>query len=446
MKKLKSIYRFFKIQLKKKKPTQLLILGFLSYILFGTIFLLLPYSRKSELKFIDDLFTIVSAVSTTGLTTVSIADSYSLFGQLVIMSMFQMGGIGYMAISSFIILSRGKQISLTRQNILTSEYALPKGFNISDFVYRSFVFTIIIESIGALLLFLEFNKSQVSDPLWSSIFHSISAFATAGFSLNNNSLEDFKINPIVNIIIASLCYLGAIGFIVIEDVWLALKNKEYKITFTSKIILLVTFSILVIELVLFSIIESSIQNFSLLEKIQISSFQIMTASTTAGFNTIPIGSLQPSSLVLIIIAMVIGASPSGTGGGIKTTSFTALIAVSMSILRGQTYISFFKNRIPLIRLFTAVASVSIYLFTLFIGVFLLSIFENQDFIKIVFEAASALGTVGLSMGITGNLTFIGKIIIIALMFFGRVGPLTIGLALMNSPKEYNPIKDSDLAL
>ncbi|HNC01576.1 MAG TPA: potassium transporter TrkG, partial [Leptospiraceae bacterium] len=179
---------------------------------------------------------------------------------------------------------------------------------------------------------------------------------------------------------------------------------------------------------------------------QISLFQIMTSSTTAGFNTVSIGGLHSASLTLILFAMIIGASPSGTGGGIKTTTFTALLAVTISMLKGQTYISFFKNRVPLVRLFTAVSSVTIYLFVLTLGLFALTLTDQQDFLKLVFESASALGTVGLSMGITGDLSNLGKLILTLLMFLGRVGPLTIGLAILYNPLEHDRIKDADLAV
>ncbi len=446
MKHIFALYFTVKSKLRVLKPTQLLILGFFSYVLFGTFFLSIPLAQKIDVKFIDNLFNVVSAVSTTGLTTISISDSYSHLGEFVLMVLFQLGGIGYMTISSFIIIARGKNLSQTREQILTSEYSLPKGFTIRDFVYRIFIFTVIIEFLGTVFLYIEFKSAGVQNPIWSSLFHCISAFATAGFSLNNNSLEGFKTSPIVNFTISILCYLGAIGFIVIADFWYAIRRREYKITFTSKIILWVTFIILFIEAPLFLITEPSIESFSFWEKIQISLFQIMTASTTAGFNTISIGNLHSASLTLIIFAMIIGASPSGTGGGIKTTAFTALLAVTTSMLKGQTYISFFQNRVPLIRLFTAVTSVTIYLFVLTIGIFILTLTDKQDFLKLVFESASALGTVGLSMGITGDLSNLGKLVITILMFLGRVGPLTVGLAILYNPEEHDKIKDADIAV
>lgn len=446
MKQFIAYYILIKSKLRLLKPTQLLTLGFLSYVFLGTFFLSLPFSQKTEIKFIDNLFNVVSAVSTTGLTTISVSDSYSRLGEFILMILFQLGGIGYMTISSFIIIASGKRLSHTREQILTSEYTLPKGFTIRDFVFKIFIFTVIIETMGSFMLYLEFRSAGVNDPLWSSIFHCISAFATAGFSLNNNSLENFKTSPLVNFTISILCYLGALGFIVIADFWFAVRSKDYKITFTSKIILWVTFVILFIEAPLFLLIEPSIASYTLWEKIQISLFQIMTSSTTAGFNTVSIGGLHSASLTLILFAMIIGASPSGTGGGIKTTTFTALLAVTISMLKGQTYISFFKNRVPLVRLFTAVSSVTIYLFVLTLGLFALTLTDQQDFLKLVFESASALGTVGLSMGITGDLSNLGKLILTLLMFLGRVGPLTIGLAILYNPLEHDRIKDADLAV
>ena len=441
------IYYKIKFLLKKLSSSKLLVLGFLSYILLGTILVSFPFSKKVDVSFIDNLFNITSAVSTTGLVTTSISDSYTIFGQIIIMLFFQLGGICYMSLSTFILLFRGKQISDTRKNILTSEYSIPKDFRIQDFVYKLVLFTIFIETIGTLILYFEFKAAGVENSFYSAIFHTISAFATAGFSLNNNSLEDFKFNTIVNVTISILCYLGALGFIVIMDLYNSIRIREYKISFTTKVIVGATFIILFIETPLFYFFEPSISSYSSGNKLLVSFFQIMTASTTAGFNSLNIGVLSHSSLVLILFCMIIGASPSGTGGGIKTTAFIALLASTFSILKGETYISFFGNRIPLSRLFSAVSSATIYLLTLLVGTFLLSITENFTFMEIVFEITSALGTVGLSMGITGNLSTFAKYILVIIMFIGRVGPLSIGFALLSKEREeHDTIKDADLAV
>ncbi len=384
-------------------------------------------------------------MSTTGLSTISIADSYTFFGEFVLFMLFQLGGIGYMTVTSFIILSSGQRLSKTRIKLLSAEFTLPQGFQITRFVWNVVIFSALIEMLGAVILYVEFRAAGVSNPIWSSIFHSVSAFATAGFSLFNNSVEDFKGNTLVNLTIGILCYLGAIGFIVLQDAYLAVRNKDHKITFTSKVILGITALIFCVLVPLFFFYEPTIQSYSAWDRFLAATFQIMTASSTAGFNTIPIGKLSAVSLTLIIVAMIIGASPSGTGGGIKTTSLSSLFGILASTVKGQNWISFFNHKIPLNRIMTAVSATTLYFFVLTIGVLLLCLTETQDYLKIVFEVASALGTVGLSMGITADLSEAGKWIVTGLMFLGRIGPLTLGLALFHSSATSDTHKESDLA-
>lgn len=431
--------------LESLKPFQLLSLGFFSYVVIGLALLALPISQRLPVPLVDNLFTTVSAMSTTGLTTISVPDSYTFFGELVILVLMQLGGLGYMTITSFILLSRRENLSVSRRRILSTQFALPQGFWISQFVRNVVIFTLAVEALGAVPLYFQFAKAGIPNPLWSSIFHSVSSFATAGFSLNNNSLEGFRDNAVVNVVIGTLCYLGAIGFIVMQDAYLACIRKGYRITFTSKTILLMTALVLVVFSPVLMFCEPEIAHLPWPERICVSVFQIMTASSTAGFNTIPIGTLSAAALTVIIVSMVIGASPSGTGGGIKTTSFSALLGILVSIVRGRTdEITFFKRTIPTYRLMNAVASVTLYVVVLWSGIFLLSLTEHQDYLKLIFEAASALGTVGLSMGITSALTFAGKLVITALMFFGRVGPLTLGLSFFHASFTCATRPDEDL--
>lgn len=420
-------------------------MGFFSYVVIGMGLLVLPVAQKVRVSPVDNLFTVVSAMSTTGLTTVSVADSYTFFGQFVVLILMQLGGLGYMTITSFIILSRKGALSGMRHGILSTQFALPQGFWLSQFVRNIVVFTLLIEAAGAVLLYIWFAKADVAAPVWSAIFHSVSAFATAGFSLNNNSLEGFRDNVPVNAVIGTLCYLGAIGFIVLQDAYLACTRKGYRITFTSKTILLITALVLVLSVPVLIFFEPETVHLPWPERICVSVFQIMTASSTAGFNTIPIGTLSAASLTVIIVCMVIGASPSGTGGGIKTTSFSALLSILISILCGRTEeVTFFRRTIPMHRLMNAVAAVTLYVIMLWIGIFLLALTERQDYLKLVFEAASALGTVGLSMGVTGALTVAGKLVIIVLMFLGRVGPLTLGMAFFYTSGADVVRRDEDL--
>jgi trk system potassium uptake protein TrkH len=428
------------------RPPQQLVLGFASYAIIGTALLCLPISQQRPGAFIDHLFNVTSAISTTGLTTISVGDSYSLLGELVILALFQLGGIGYMTLSSLVMLARGKAISDTRLGILRAGFAVPHYFVLPRFIVHVVVFAFIVEVVGAIILWWRFSSLDVPQPLWSAVFHSVSAFATAGFSLNNNSLEAFAGDWIVNLTIGVLCYLGAIGFIVVQDVWYSIKWREHVITFTSKVILSMTALVFIIGVILFFFIEPSVRTQPLGSRLALSAFQVMTASTTAGFNTLPIPQLSHATLLLITFAMLIGASPSGTGGGIKTTSVSALLAILMGVLRGRDRVVWLSHEIPMIRVLQAVAAATIYLGLFALGTFALCLSEQKEFLPITFEAASAIGTVGLSMGITGDLTIAGKLTIILLMFAGRCGPLTLGLALLRPDQPGNVVRSDDLAV
>jgi trk/ktr system potassium uptake protein len=432
--------------LARRKPAQLLTLGFLSYVVLGVLLLSLPAAKSQPVSTLDNLFNVTSAVSTTGLSTVSVAGSYSLFGQFVLLCLFQLGGIGYMTISSFVLLARGRTLSDSRVGVLQAEFALPEELDIKTFIRQVVLFTVIIEFVGTIVLYREFQAAGVERPAWSALFHCVSAFATAGFSLNDNSLEGFRGNYVVCATIGVLCYLGAIGFIVIQDAWRAARSREINLTFTSKVILVMTALILIIGTPLLYFTDGSLQGIPPGERFLVSAFQIMTASSTAGFNTVPISQMSAASLALIMMAMVIGASPSGTGGGIKTTAVSSLLAVLLSTLAGRQRVVFWNHEIPIARLFTATASATMYLICLAVGAFLLCLVERHEFLAIVFEAGSALGTVGLSMGITGQLSDAGKLLITLLMFVGRVGPLTIGLAFFQPRRSIAVHGSADLAV
>jgi trk system potassium uptake protein TrkH len=345
-----------------------------------------------------------------------------------------------------VVLARGRTLSDTHMGILRAGFAVPHYFVLPRFIVHVVVFTFIAESIGTLILWWRFSAAGVDDPLWSALFHAVSSFATAGFSLNSNSLESFAGDWVVNLTVGTLAYLGAIGFIVVQDVWYSLKWREHMITFTSKVILLMTAMAFVVAVPLLYFIEPSIQSQPVGMRLMQSAFQVMTASTTAGFNTIPISPLSHATLLLITIIMLMGASPSGTGGGIKTTSVSALLATVWSVLRGRDRVILFKREIPMIRVLGAVGAATIYLCLFGVGTFVLCLTESKEFLPITFETASALGTVGLSMGITADLTVVGKLTIIVLMFAGRCGPLTLGLALLRPEEPAEDVRGDDLAL
>ena len=427
-------------------PVRLATFGYLSYILLGWLILCLPWAhRGSHMNSMDNLFIAVSAVSTTGLVTVDISEHYTLLGQIVILLLIELGGIGYMTFGSFVILSRGRKLSDLRAGVSKSVFSLPKEFRFDKFIRSVIIFTVVIELIGAAALYAIFSSAEVKHPLLNSVFHSVSAFCTAGFSLFKNNMESFSGNFWLNTVIGLLSLIGAVGFIVLVDVWRRIRGKIHHITLTSNIILRMSLCLLAIGTLLFLLTEPLVRSLAPESRIMVSVFQAMSAMTTVGFNSVPIGSLASSSLLILTFLMIIGASPSGTGGGIKSTSFTALVGIVRSTLRGDTRVRFLGKAIPQRRVQAAMANIGFYLFVLVLGIYALTLTESSAFRDIFFEAASALGTVGLSTGITSTLSELGKIIVCALMFVGRLGPLTFAIALSSKPLLDDDI-DNDMAV
>ena len=428
-------------------PLRLVILGYISYIVLGWILLSLPFAQHGPgATALDNLFTTTSAISTTGLVTVSVSDSYNIFGQLVILLLIQLGGIGYMTFSSFVILSRKRTLSDKRTEIANVVFSLPQSFRIDKFLRSVIMFTAAIETTGAVCLYFIFRQAGQPHAVWSAIFHSISSFCTAGFSLYNNSFESFTDNFWLNLTVAALSYTGAVGFIVCVDVWRRITNKIQQVTLTTKIILHCTFWVSLIGTAILFLSEPSIQQLAVEKRLIASFFQAMASMTTVGFNTISISKISRASLLLLTTLMIIGASPSGTGGGLKSTTFTALIGIMRSTLQGKRHIYFWGKRVPNERVRLAVATFCFYVAFLLLGVYLLTFTEQMDFEAILFESASALGTVGLSTGITAQLSSMGKIAITFLMFVGRLGPLTFGMSLFLRQKTLAEEKDEDVAI
>lgn len=437
-----SLQKFIEL-LEKLSPVRFIILGYLSYVVIVWLLLCLPIARYQPVSWLDNLFTSVSALSTTGLNTVSTSGSYNLFGQAVILLAIQIGGIGYMTLGSFIVFSRIGFLPERRLDIALAVFSIPAGLRIEHLIRGVILFTVIIEAVGAAALYGAFHHAGVHAPLWTSIFHSVSAFCTAGFSLYDNSVEAYRDDFWINTILGVLSYLGAIGFIVCVDVSRRVMGKTSRITLTTKIILGSTFCLTIAGVLLFFFCEPTIQSLNVHDRLLAAAFQVMTALTTVGFNSIPISQLSQASLFLLILFMIIGASPSGTGGGLKTTTFSALVGIMRSAMKGTERVYFWNKEIPPVRILLAMANLGFYSGSLIMGCYLLSLSDTHSFEKVFFEAASALGTVGLSTGITSQLTAVGKTIIIVLMFIGRVSPLAFGLsfAVGDRPPETNEFED-----
>lgn len=431
-------------------PQQNLFYGFSTYIILGFILLCLPIFQKQSATILDHLFIATSAVSTTGLVTLSIFDTYNIFGQFIIMVLIQLGGIGYLTFTTFMILSTTRKMTLWQKKILSTEFTLPKTIKINDFLKSVILFTLIMESIGAILFFIAFKLENMPtlEALWSSIFHSVSTFCTAGFSLFNNSFMDYNDHHFINFIIAMLAISGSMGFIVITDFGLLIKNKTHKLSFTTRIILFGFLILLSSGTAFFYFLEESIISLPGDARFLSAFFQTMTAMTTVGFNTVNFGMFSQAMMLVCIFIMYVGASPSGTAGGIKITTLTAVFAIIKSQLKGSKHITFLGREIPYERLYTAISAFIFYTSIIVLGTFLITLTNDLKFENILFEVASALGTVGISTGITASIDTFGKIIIILIMFIGRLGVLTFGLALWSRKTKHDniPFIKEDIAV
>jgi len=431
-----------------KSIVLLLIKGYIFLTILCFIFLVLPFSQSSQNDIVDHLFFAVSIVSTTGLAPADFSTSYNLFGQIISLIFIQLGGIGYMALSSFIIMKQFDRLPSLSARLLKLEFNLPPKYPLVSFIYSVFIFTLLIEIIGAVFLYFGFREAGIENPFWQAIFHSISAFCTAGFSLFGDSMSSFSDNSLITTTILILSLLGSIGFIVLLDFWLMLIRKRKQITLTSRIILFSTFLFLIISSITIYLSDKELIATGW-EGMKFSIFQSVSAHTTVGFNNYDIGAIDSGGIFILIVLMVIGASPAGTGGGIKTTSISALIAVLTSILKRRERVTFFKKEIPAPNIYLAISSAIFYTFILCLGTWIILMIDGENFAfeKILFEVTSALSTVGISTGITGELSDLSKLIISFLMFIGRLGVLTFGFALISkTPLLRHKPKKEDIAI
>ncbi len=424
---------------------QLITIGFVLLILIGTFFLMLPMSTSSNesQSFIDALFTATSAVSTTGLIVVDTGTYYSFFGQIVILLLIQIGGLGYMVLFVLVTFMLKNKLSITGKKYLRASLSRLPKVDIIKFVKLTILFTVSFEVIGALLYtFFWIDHFNASEAIYISVFHSVSAFCTAGFSLFADSLSAYGTNWLININTFILVIGGSIGFFVIYDVSHYFKsfikrNPIRRFSLQTKIVLTTSIILYIMGAVLLFVLENDKFANNFFDKILYSLFQSITASTTVGFNTVDIGSLTTASLFVIIILMFIGGSPGSTAGGIKTTNLVIFSKFVIAALRDRKYISIFKRTINSTLFQKAAAQIFVAVISITFFTFLLSVIERTAFINILFEAVSAFGTIGLSTGITSGLSSVGKLSIIALMLIGRIGPLVIGLSLVPKAKNNN---------
>ena len=419
-------------------PAQYITLGFLIIILLGGFVLYLPcsYTESSNPSIIDTIFTAASAVCVTGLVTLDTATTWTFFGQLWILCLIQIGGIGFVITTIFI--SFKKKVSLPSKIIARESLSQDSLGDIINVVKKVVIVTFIIELIGVFLLAIYFIPSYgFLEGLWYSIFHSISAFCNAGFDLMGSksgefsSLTSFTSNIYVNTVLCILIILGGLGFLTITEI---IKKRSIKsLSLHSKIVIFTTIALIFIGAVAIFTLEYSNKEtlgpLSLVDKITAATFQSVTIRT-AGFNTIDLSLLRVPTIVVMVSLMIIGASPASTGGGIKTTTFFACVLFIKDTILGNEDHNAFERRIPLQTINKALATgILAILLSALLTIILSTLEKDISLTQAIFEVISALATVGLSLGITPLLSTISKLLLIITMFLGRVGYITVLIAL-----------------
>ena len=431
-----------------------MILGFLSSTIIGSFVLMLPFALQEgeTLNLLESLFIITSAICVTGLSVVDVSKVFTPAGQMIILIFIQLGGLGVMTFSSLIFVIAGKKMTYEDRVVLKDERNADDSEEISSFLKKIVYTVVFIESVGGILLTYIFMKElnfTFQKALFYGVFHSISAFCNAGFSLFTNGLEGFSQSIMLNLTISYLIILGGIGFAVITSFVTVIRKDINRFNLTSKLAILISIILTFGGTILFLLMEynnpSSIGNMGFLEKLTVSFFQSVT-TRTAGFNTVPLANLESGTVFLFLILMFIGASPGSAGGGIKTTTIGVIAFYVIGVVKGRKQTELFNRRIgwEIINRAVSVLFLSI-LYISIITIIILTI-EPFDFEKVIFEVISAFATVGLTLGITPDLHWFSKVLIIITMFVGRLGPLTFALAIGESKKkeEYEYPKENIL--
>lgn len=449
-----------------KHPARSAIAWYLALIAAGTSILWMSFSHaplqspdERPVSFLDAAFTATSAVCVTGLVVRSTGHDFSFWGQLAILAMIQLGGIGIMTVTTYIMFGLGGRVDLRQKMIVTQTLGGDPRSELKRVLRNVVLATLMFESAGFVVLavrFLFVPEYSFGEALWQALFHSVSAFCNAGFSLNDTSLEGFRGDPVVNVVVAALIVTGGIGFPVLLDVkrnwhgdW---RERWERLHLHSKFMLLGTLVLLAVPAAVFLLLEwdNTLAGVPLWQRPMIAAFQSATCRT-AGFNTVAISELTNASLFVIVLLMMIGAGPCSTAGGFKVSTVMVLFSYAWSAFRGRAKINVFRRTVPLETVHRAVATAAIFVVIAASALCFLLFWEQSSashatsqglFLDAMFEVISALGTVGLSTGMTGQLSTAGRIVVIGLMFAGRLGPISVFVALSRGERrssiEYSP--------
>ena len=433
--------------------TQLILLSFLVTVFVGSLLLSLPISTASgeTIQYIDALFTATTATCVTGLVTLPVATTFSAFGQAVILILIQIGGLGVITIMSGFMLMLNRKMGIGDRLLIQDAFNLNTMAGLSRFVKSVMLGTFLVEGIGALMYMLVFVPEFGARGIWISIFNSISAFCNAGIDIiGENSLCNYATNPLINLTTSLLIVVGGIGYVVWWDVLRVLRSGKRNrrifmhLTLHTKIAVVATLTLIFGGAALIFACEynnpQSIGDLSLFDKIQVSLFQSIT-TRTAGFASIPQENLTGASTIISMILMMIGGSPVGTAGGIKTVTAVVLFCSAFSTIRSKKDASLFNRTVSSDSIRKAVAVVASFTTVMVTSIVLLSAFTGVDLVDALYECVSATGTVGLSRGLTASLNLAGKLVIIATMYFGRIGPISLAIALGGKSENQNIVSD-----
>ena len=444
------------IRKKKFAPstTQIILLSFLLTIFVGSGLLALPISSASgeAVPYLDALFTATTSTCVTGLVTLPTVSTWSLFGQIVILLLIQIGGLGIITIMSGLMLLLNKKMGIGDRLLVQDAFNLNTMSGLARFVKNVLIGTLIIEGAGAALYMLVFVPEFGAAGVWISVFNSVSAFCNAGIDIiAENSLCGYATNPLINIVTSVLIILGGLGYIVWWDLLRVIRSRSAKnrrifrhLTLHSKIAITVTAGLIIVGAILIFVFEydnpRTIGEMSLFDKIQVSLFQSVT-TRTAGFASIPQENLTNASAAVSIILMMIGGSPVGTAGGMKTVTIAVLVCSAFATIRNKNSATLFGRRISENSVKKAVSVAVAFLTICSASTVLLMATSNASALDAVYETVSATATVGLSRNLTATLNTIGKLIIIVTMYFGRVGPISLAVALGSKNESQNVISE-----
>ena len=446
------------LMVRKKKlklsTTQIILLSFLVTILIGSGLLALPISSASgeAVPYLDALFTATTSTCVTGLVTIPTVSTWSVFGQIVILLLIQIGGLGIITIMSGLMLLLNRKMGIDDRLLIQDAFNLNTMSGLAKFIKNVLIGTLIIEGVGAVLYMIVFVPDFGARGIWISVFNSVSAFCNAGIDIiAENSLCNYATNPLINIVTSALIILGGLGYIVWWDVIRVVKSRSPKnrkifrhLSLHSKIAITATAVLILVGAILIFIFEYdnplTIGKMSLFDKIQISLFQSVT-TRTAGFATIPQENLTNASATVSIVLMLIGGSPVGTAGGMKTVTIAVLICSAFATIRNKNSATLFGRRISEESIKKAVSVVVMFLTICATSTILLMATSNASPLDAVFETVSASATVGLSRNLTATLNTFGKLIIIVTMYFGRVGPISLAIALGSKNESQNVITE-----